>query len=98
MSLIDDALLARRDRLVAALYDHPALRDKLSTAEITAAVDTAIDAVSLPALLETIVSAQALVEAVAADVPTPPASVTAAAADYTPRGGNVNNDYNIFEP
>ena len=97
-ALIDAALLARRDRLVTALYDQPALRDKLSLAEITAAVDTALDTVGLPALLTTIVAAQAVADAIADTIPTPPSAVTTALGGYATGAGGVNDDYNIFEP
>lgn len=96
MTTLDEALAARRAALVAALYDHPAIRDKLSHSEIVMAVDTAFDAAAIPALLTGLVAAQAVVAAVQADVPTPPTSVTGAIGDYAPARDDIVDRYGDF--
>jgi hypothetical protein len=70
----------------------------LLTAEITTAVDQALATIGLEGLLETIQTAQAVADAVVADVPTPPSSVTSALGNYTPKASSVDADYHILEP
>lgn len=95
---IPAALADRRNRLVAALYDQPGLRDRLSLAEITQAVDTAMAVAELPALLDGLVKAQALAAAVDADVATPPTSVADALGDTLPALDAINEGWGIFIP
>lgn len=98
MSLIDDALAARRDQLVAALHDHPTLRDKLSLAEITTAVDAALQVAQIRPLLDAAVASQALAQAVMDDVPTPPASVVGAIDEYAIAEAVAREQWNVYAP
>lgn len=99
MTAIDDAIALRRDALISDL--HGSLRDKLSVAEITAAVDRALDVAGVQVALETVVAADAAVAAYAGAYPTPPPTVAAAVTGYQDQGVVFNNHYNgefVSEP
>ena len=99
MTAIDDALAAGRLRLVAALWDLPDVRAALSQAQITAAVDVAMNAAQLRTLLEGVVAADVVVSAVVADVSTPPPSVSGAVLDFTPVKDAIGEGWGpIFAP
>ncbi|WP_397402079.1 hypothetical protein [Phenylobacterium sp.] len=96
MSAIDDAILALRGRLQAALYDQPLIRDKLGMADIATVADAAITSANVRTLLEGIVAAQAVKTAIAADIPAPPSSVTGALGDYNPIAVEIGDIYGLF--
>lgn len=98
MSLIDDALGSLRLRLQTALYNQPELRAALSIAQLAGAADTAIAEARIRQLLEGLQVAQAVAEAVAADVPTPPPSVAGALDDFDVAAVEINEFWGIFPP
>lgn len=96
MSLIDDALAAKKAQLIAAFWDDPVIRTKLTMAEISTAVDTAFKGADVPALLQGLVAAEAVVAAVVADVAVPPPSVSTAVDDYTPARTEITDRWGDF--
>lgn len=99
MSAIDDAIAANRGAVVAALWDMPAIREKLSYAEISQAVDNAFARAGVPALVAAAVAADAVVQAVAANITTPPPAVAAAVSSYAPKRTDVGSTWEpAYEP
>ncbi|PZQ63386.1 MAG: hypothetical protein DI570_09340 [Phenylobacterium zucineum] len=97
MTDITAALATGRDRLVTALWDHPEIREALSHAQIVTVVDTAFAAMALPALLEGVVAAEAVVAAVMADVTSPPPSVTGAIGSYVPTKEAIGDRWEVYD-
>lgn len=79
MTALDDDLAAMRARLIAAFHDQPLIRHLLTVPQITAAVDVAMATAGLPATLQVVAGAEAIVTALG---PTPPAGAVAAVDAY----------------